>query len=68
MKLSTLKKHIAYISIDKPSLHRYESIRIHNLTKKQSLIPLNSTLFCFVWICKWMSFWIYIVSINVVKK
>jgi len=24
--LSTLKKHIAYISIDRPSLHRYESI------------------------------------------
>jgi len=26
MKLSTLKKHIAYILIDRPSLHRYESI------------------------------------------
>jgi len=26
MKLSTLKKHTGYISIDRPSLHIYESI------------------------------------------
>jgi len=54
MKLSTVKKHITYISIDKPSLHRYESIHLRNVTKKQWLIPLNSTLFCCDWICTWM--------------
>jgi len=36
--------------------------------KKQWLIPLNSALFCCDWICKWITFSIYIVSINVVKK
>jgi len=41
---------------------------LHNLMKKQWLIPLNCTLFCCDWICKCMTFWIYIVSINVVKK
>ena len=41
---------------------------LHNLMKKQWLVPLNSTLFCCDWICTWMTFWIYIVSINVVKN
>jgi len=41
---------------------------LHNLKKKQWLIPLNSTFFCCDWICTWMTFWMYIVSINIVKR
>jgi len=41
---------------------------LHNLMKKQWLIPLNSTFFCCNWICTWTTFWIFVVSINFVKK
>jgi len=41
---------------------------LHNLMKKQWLIPQNSTPFCCNWICTWTTFWIYIDSINVVKQ
>jgi len=36
--------------------------------KKEWLKPQNSTLFCCNCLCTWSTFWIYIVSINVVKK
>jgi len=36
--------------------------------KKQWLKPQNSTLFGCNWLRTWTTFWIYIVSINVVKK
>jgi len=51
-----------------PQIRDDPSSPLHNLTKKQWLIPLNSTLFCCDLIWTWMTFWIYIVSINVVKK
>jgi len=41
---------------------------LHDLMKKQWLKPQNSTLFCSNCLRTWTTFWIYIVSINVVKK
>jgi len=55
MKLSTLKKkHIAYISTMGHFCTDINVSSVHNLMKKQWLIPLNSTLFCWYWICTWM--------------
>ena len=62
------KKHITYISMMGHFCTNMKVSSLHNLMKKQWLIPLNSTLFSYDWICTWMIFWIYIVSINVVKK
>ena len=63
-----LKKDIAYISMMGHFCTDMKVSSLHNLMKKQWLIPVNSTLFCYDWICIWMTFWIYIVSINVVKQ
>jgi len=68
MKLSTLKKHIAYISMMGHFCTDMKVSSLHNLRKKRWLIPSNSSLFCYDWICIWMTFWIYILSINVVKQ
>jgi len=68
MKLSTLKKHKAYISKMGHLFTDMKLCSLHNLMKIQWLTLLNSTLFCCDWICTWMTFWIYIVSIIVVKK
>ena len=61
-------KHIAYISMISHFCTDMKVSSLHNLMKKQWLIPLNSTLFCHDWMCKWRIFSINIVSINVVKK
>ena len=62
------RKHIAYISMMGLFCTDMKVSTLHNLMKKQWLIQLNSTLFCCDWICTWMTFWIYIVSINIVKR
>jgi len=54
MKLSTLKKHIAYISTMGHFCTDMKVYYLHNQMKKQWLIPLNSTLFCCDWICTWI--------------
>ena len=61
-------KHIAYISMMCHFCTDMKVSSLHNLMNKKWLIPLNSTLFCRDWICKWRNFWIYIVSINVKKS
>jgi len=62
------KKHIAYISMMGLLCSDMKVSTRHNLMKKQWLIALNSTLFWCDWICTWMTFWIYIFSINIVKR
>jgi len=68
MKLSTLKKPHVYISMMSHLCTDIKVSSLHNLMKKQWLKPQNSTLFCCDWLCTWTTFWIYIVSINVVKQ
>jgi len=51
MKLSTKKKHISYISMMGHLSTDMKVSSLHNLMKKEWLIPLNSTLFCCDWIC-----------------
>ena len=63
-----LKEDIAYISMMGHFCTDMKVSSLHNPMKKQWLIPLNSTLFCCDWICTWMTFWIYIVGISVIKK
>ena len=68
MMFSTLKKHIAFISMMGHFCIYIKVSSLHNLMKKQWLIPLNSTLFCCDWICIWMTFWIYIVISMLLKN
>ena len=49
-------KHIAYISMMGHFSTDIKVSSLHNLMKKQWLIPLNSTLFCCDWICTWWLF------------
>ena len=62
------RKHIAYISMMGLFCTDMKVSTLPNLMKNQWLITLNSTLFCCDWICTWMTFWIYIFSINIVKR
>jgi len=68
MKLSTLKKTYVYISMMGHLCKDMKVCSLHNLMKKQWLKPQNSTPFCCDCLCTWTTFWIYIVSINVVKN